>query len=85
MPSFSATVQVGTRKVALQDLPDANLARNLRSAAQQIAAGISGVKCPKHNKTATQIRIHFTAEGGVELAYESCCPELGKAINKTLA
>jgi hypothetical protein len=78
------TVTVGSRTMAVDDLPDARLASALRTAGQDIARRLEGIRCPEHDKTARNVRVHFDQRGGADLQYDSCCEKLGKRIGEKL-
>jgi hypothetical protein len=78
------TVMVGGRSVSVEDLADARLAAALRSAGQDIARKLASIQCPVHNSTASDVRVHFDAQGTADLRYESCCPKLGQRIGAAL-
>jgi hypothetical protein len=79
------TVAVAGRAVSVDDLADARLASALRSAAEDIARRLAGIHCPEHRKTASNVRVHFDAQGSADLQYESCCEKLGKRIGAALS
>jgi hypothetical protein len=74
------TVTVGGRRVSIDGLADARLASALRSAGQEVARRLAAIQCPVHHKTASDLRVHFDAQGSANLQYESCCPKLGHRI-----
>lgn len=78
------TVTMGKKVVALEDVKDARVSGPLRQAAQQVGSALAKVKCPEHGKPPTDIRLHFDAGGNGDLKYESCCPELGKAVARVV-
>ena len=78
------TVSVGARRVPVDELPDARLAAALRTAGRDIARKLEAIRCPVHQKIATQVRIHFDARGGADLQYSSCCEKLGAQIGADL-
>lgn len=78
------TVSVGSRTVPLDQVSDSRIRRPIEDLARQVGTTLDRVKCPEHGKTATNVRIHVTAQGSPDLAYDSCCAALGKAIGKAL-
>jgi hypothetical protein len=80
MLSVRVTVMVGGRRVSVEGLADARLASALRSAGQEVARRLAKIECPVHHKTATDLRVHFDAQGSANLQYESCCQKLGHRI-----
>jgi hypothetical protein len=78
------TVMVGARAVSVDDLTDARLAATLRNAGQEIARKLAAIQCPVHQETATDVRVHFDAQGSADLRYASCCELLGKRIGAAL-
>lgn len=78
------TVAVAGRAVSVEDLADARVASALRTAGQDIARRLAGILCPEHQKTASNVRVHFDAHGSADLQYESCCEKLGERIGAAL-
>lgn len=79
-PPVRVTVAVAGRAVSVEDLADARVASALRSAAQDIGKRLESIRCPDHEKTATDVRVHFDENGRADLRYESCCEKLGRSI-----
>jgi hypothetical protein len=84
MPSPRITVTLGARTLPIDQVTDARIATAFRAAGQDVGRKIDRVLCPVHNKTATNVRIHFDARGNADLQYDSCCEKLGQAIGKAL-
>jgi hypothetical protein len=84
MLSVRVTVMIAGRAVPIEELADARLAGALRNAGQDVAQRLGGIRCPVHQKTATNVRVHFDARGNADLQYESCCETLGSRIGKAL-
>jgi hypothetical protein len=78
------TVSVGSKTMTVDELPDARLATALRTAGQDVARRLEGIRCPVHDQTARNVRIHFDQRGGADLQYDSCCEKLGKRIGEKL-
>ncbi len=78
------TVSVGARTVPVEELADARVASALRNAGQDVARRLEAIRCPVHQKTATNVRIHFDQRGSADLQYDSCCEKLGKRIGGAL-
>ena len=84
MLSVTVTVTMGARTVPLEKVTDARISTALRAAGQDIGRRLETLRCPVHQKTATNVRIHFDAKGNADLKYDSCCAELGAHIGKAL-
>ena len=84
MLSVHVTVSIGNRIVSAEDLPDVRLASSLRAAGEDIARRLAALRCPVHDETARNVRVHFDARGSADLQYESCCKRLGKRIAETM-
>jgi hypothetical protein len=84
MLPLEITVSVGPRRVPVHELADARLASALRSAGEDIARRLEGIRCPLHRKTAIHVRVHFDERGGADLQYDSCCESLGARIGASL-
>ena len=78
------TVTVGARTVPIEELADVRLASALRSAGQDVGRRLDTIRCPVHQKVATNVRVHFDQRGGANLQYDSCCERLGKKIGEAL-
>jgi hypothetical protein len=78
------TVAVGARKVPIDEVRDTRITTAFRAAARDVGTKLSAIKCPVHAKVATNVRLHFERNGGVDLQYDSCCAELGKKIGAEL-
>ncbi len=78
------SVALGSRTVPLEQVTDPRISSALRSAAQDVGKKLSTVRCPVHQKTATNVRIHFDHRGSADLKYDSCCEELGRRIGEAL-
>jgi len=78
------TVTIGMRTLPIEKVSDIRIATALAKAGEDIAKRIGAVKCPEHQKTAKNVRIHFDAKGNADLQYDSCCEKLGKKINEAL-
>jgi hypothetical protein len=75
---------VGARKVPIDEVRDTRIATAFRAAARDVAAKLAAIKCPVHARAATNVRLHFERNGGVDLQYDSCCEALGKKIGEAL-
>ena len=78
------TVTVGKKTLPLDQVTDTRVSTALRTAARDVGAKLERVRCPEHDKTAQNVRLHFDAAGNADLKYDSCCQKLGKAIQRTL-
>jgi hypothetical protein len=78
------TVALGARTVRIEDVSDARVRTAFQGAAKQVAAQLSGIKCPMHERAAANVRIHFDRNGAADLKYDSCCAQLGEMIGKAL-
>lgn len=76
------TVAIGRKVVAIDDVRDPRVTTALRQAAKDVGARLAAAKCPAHGEGPTNVRLHFNASGAGDLAYDSCCEELGEAISK---
>ena len=86
MPAVNVTVTVtmGSRTVPLEQVTDARISTALRAAGQDIGRRLETLRCPVHQKVASNIRVHFDTRGNADLKYDSCCAELGAHIGKAL-
>lgn len=84
MLSVRVTVAIAGKTVPVEELADPRLAGALRSAGQDVAQRLGGIRCSVHHRTATNVRVHFDARGNADLQYESCCETLGSQIGKAL-
>jgi hypothetical protein len=84
MLSVRVTVAVGSKTVPLEQVTDPRVSSALRSAAQNVAQKLGNIRCPEHQKTASNVRIHFDSRGSADLQYDSCCEKLGQVIRQTL-
>jgi hypothetical protein len=82
--SVSVTVTIGSRTIPLEQVTDARISTALRAAGQDIGRRLETLRCPVHQKTASNIRVHFDTRGNADLKYDSCCAELGAHIGKAL-
>jgi hypothetical protein len=78
------TVSVGARKVPLDEVTDKRITSAFRKAADDVGKQLAAIRCPVHQKTATNVRVHFDPRGGADLQYDSCCEKLGAAIGARL-
>lgn len=78
------TVTIGSKTIPVDQVTDLRIASAFRGAGLEIGKRVDAIKCPVHDKAATQVRVHFDAKGGADLQYDSCCPKLGEAIGKAL-
>jgi hypothetical protein len=78
------TVSVGPRSVPVDQLADARVAAAFRSAGQDVARRLEGLRCPVHREPARNVRVHFDRRGGADLQYDSCCAKLGEKIGAAL-
>ncbi len=84
MADPKVTVARGARKVPIDEIRDARITTAFRAAAKDIGGKLDAIKCPTHAKSATNVRLHFERNGGVDLQYDSCCGDLGKKISEAL-
>ena len=84
MVNVKVTVAVGPRKVAAEDVSDLRAAKMLETAGREVGAKLDKVTCPVHNGAPKNVRLHFDKHGAADLKYDSCCPELGKAVTAAL-
>lgn len=77
-------VKVGVRTVPLAQLADARAKAAFTQAASDIDRKLSRIPCPVHKTPPKNVRLTFDAAGGIDLGYDSCCDELGKAVQKQL-
>jgi hypothetical protein len=84
MVSVRVTVTIAGRTVPIEELADLRLAGALRNAGQDVAQRLGRIECPVHQRTATNVRVHFDARGNADLQYESCCEALGTQIGQAL-
>lgn len=80
----NVTVTVGNRTVPLAQVRDNRIASALRATAKQVSSQLEKIRCPVHAKSASDVRLHFDANGAADLKYESCCDKLGAAIRDAL-
>jgi GTP cyclohydrolase III len=78
------SVAVGHQTVPLERVTDARISSALRSAAQDVGRKLSAIRCPVHQKTAVNVRMHFDQRGTADLQYDSCCEKLGQRIGEAL-
>ncbi len=84
MLSVHITVTIGARTMSIEQVTDARISTALRATGKEVGKKLEKIRCPEHQKTATNVRIHFDAKGNADLKYDSCCEKLGEAINKAL-
>ena len=84
MLSVHVTVTMGARTVALDQVTDARISTALRATARDVGKRLEKIRCPEHDKLATNVRVHFDSKGNADLKYDSCCSKLGDAIGKAL-
>jgi hypothetical protein len=84
MLPVSVTVTLGSRTIALEKVTDARISTALRATAQDLGRRLETLRCPVHQKTASNIRVHFDTRGNADLKYDSCCEQLGTHIGKEL-
>jgi hypothetical protein len=82
--NVTVTVTMGAKTLPLERVTDARISTALRAAGQDIGRRLEAVRCPEHQKTASNIRVHFDAKGNADLKYDSCCAALGTLIGKAL-
>jgi hypothetical protein len=80
----SVTVTIGRRVVPLEQVTDRRISAGLDATARQVANALERVRCPTHGKPASNVRLHFEANGAADLRYDSCCAALGDAVSKVL-
>jgi hypothetical protein len=84
MLPVSVTLTLGSKTVALEQVTDARISTALRAAGRDVGRRLAPIRCPVHQKTATNVRVHFGARGDADLKYDSCCEKLGEAVGKAL-
>ncbi|HEY8089677.1 MAG TPA: hypothetical protein VIF09_17575 [Polyangiaceae bacterium] len=84
MLSVHITVTLGARTLPIERVTDARISTALRAAGQDIGKRLEKIRCPEHDKVATNVRVHFDAKGNADLKYDSCCAKLGDSIGKAL-
>jgi hypothetical protein len=78
------TVTIGARTLPIDKVPDTRVASAFRTAGQDVGRRLATIECPEHQKTATNVRVHFDARGNADLQYDSCCAKLGQRIGEAL-
>jgi hypothetical protein len=84
MLSVHITVTLGSRTLPIEQVTDARISTALRAAGQNVGKRLEKILCPAHQKTATNVRVHFDARGNADLKYDSCCEKLSETIGKAL-
>lgn len=84
MLPVKVTVEMGSKKVAIEDVRDKRVAGPLRDAGAQVGKALATVVCPEHKKGPTHVRIHCEKSGNLDLKYDSCCEKLGALVEKAL-
>jgi hypothetical protein len=84
MVDVKVTVQVGSKKVSVEDLTDKRIASQLRATGREVGQKIGAITCPTHQQAAKNVRIHFDKSGAADLQYDSCCDALGQKISQAL-
>jgi hypothetical protein len=84
MVSVLITVTLGSKTLPIEQVTDARISTALRAAGQNVGKRLEKIFCPVHQKTATNVRVHFDARGNADLKYDSCCEKLGETIGKAL-
>lgn len=84
MLSVHITVTLGSKTLPIEQVTDARISTALRAAGQNVGKRLEKIRCPTHQKTATNVRVHFDARGNADLKYDSCCEQLGETIGKAL-
>ena len=80
----AVTVTMGKRTLPLEQVTDRRISSALEGAARDIGDKLGRVTCPTHKKPPTNVRVHFDQTGAADLAYDSCCDALGKAVTRAL-
>jgi hypothetical protein len=80
----SVTLSVRGKKVAAEDVPDKEVGAALRKMGEDVARTLEAVKCPEHDKPVSNVRLHVSASGDGDLAYDSCCEALAKAVKRAM-
>jgi hypothetical protein len=78
------SVAMGSRTLPIEQVSDARIATALRAAGQDIARRLEAIRCPQHQTSATNVRVHFDSKGNADLQYDSCCAKLGQRIGEAL-
>jgi hypothetical protein len=78
------SVTMGARTLPIEKVTDARISTALRAAGQDIAKRLEAIRCPQHQTSATNVRVHFDAKGNADLQYDSCCAKLGERIGEAL-
>jgi hypothetical protein len=82
--AVKVTVSMGGGKVPVEQVSDRRISAALSAAGREIGTKLANVVCPTHQKTATNVRVHFDKAGNADLQYDSCCEDLGKRIGAAL-
>ncbi len=72
----------GRGDVPAAEVPDKGVAAALQKLGRDLGQKLEGVKCPKHGKGPTEVRVAVGASGDADLRYDSCCDDLVKAVQK---
>jgi hypothetical protein len=80
----NVTLSVRGQNVPAEDLPDKTVGAALRKMGDDLGSKLADVKCPEHDKPVSNVRLHVNAKGDGDLAYDSCCEALGKAVKRVM-
>jgi hypothetical protein len=80
MVDVNVTINVQGKAVDAAAVKDPSVAAALRKMGTDVGRKLKDVRCPKHHRGPTDVRIHVGRNGSGDLKYESCCEELGKAV-----
>jgi hypothetical protein len=78
----NVTLSVRGKPVAAADLPDKKVSAALAQMGRDLAKKLEGVTCPTHHEPPKNVRLHVSASGDGNLAYDSCCEALGKEVQR---
>ncbi len=84
MVPVRVTISVQGKETPADKVKDPSVAAALLKMGEDVGRKLVNVRCPKHHRGPTDVRIHVGRSGGGDLKYESCCEELGKLISVAL-
>ncbi len=80
----SVTLSVRGKNIPAEDVPDKTVGAALRKMGDDVGRKLADVKCPEHDKPVSNVRLHVSAKGDGDLAYDSCCEALAKAVKRVM-
>lgn len=78
------TLSIRGQTVPVDQVRDKSVAAALRKMGQDVGKTLDGIRCPEHDRGATDVRIHVGTSGNGDLKYEVCCMQLTTAIQRVL-